>query len=337
MKKNKSDKKLVVRFFEFLVYLIVQIIFIPVTILGILIIAYTKKSGKAKDKFPHEIENLSTKVLMHYCNVRSDEESVKLLKNIARNYYYGLILTMAPIIIANNKSEYLPKIVSIPYPKNETLFLMPNIRIIQFDKILAKYKDNYEQIVFIEAGYDTRSFMLANSNNKSLNIFEIDYPKRQSIKIEAAEKADIEKNNINFIPMNLEQGVVFNNLIEQGFIPSQRTLFLLEGLSYYQDEEIVKKILFSISENSTEGSIIVFDFISKIVEADNLPLDFKLRKKYLGLIEEKLLFSLDIQQNPEAQVEKFVEEMDLSLKSYYFGGSKNDNTPNFMAIIELLK
>lgn len=244
---------------------------------------------------------------------------------------------MAPIIIANNKSEYLPKIVSIPYPKNETLFLMPNIRIIQFDKILAKYKDNYEQIVFIEAGYDTRSFMLANSNNKSLNIFEIDYPKRQSIKIEAAEKADIEKNNINFIPMNLEQGVVFNNLIEQGFIPSQRTLFLLEGLSYYQDEEIVKKILFSISENSTEGSIIVFDFISKIVEADNLPLDFKLRKKYLGLIEEKLLFSLDIQQNPEAQVEKFVEEMDLSLKSYYFGGSKNDNTPNFMAIIELLK
>lgn len=193
MKKNKKDKKLVVRFFEFIVYLIVQIIFIPVTLLGILIISYTKRDHRAKDKFPYELENLSAKVLMHYCNIRSDEESVKLLKNISKNYYYGLILTMAPVIIANNKSEYLPKIVSIPYPENETMFLMPNIKIIQFDKIIKKYKGDYEQIVFVEAGYDTRSFMLTKTENPDIKIFEIDQPKRQKIKLKASEKADISR------------------------------------------------------------------------------------------------------------------------------------------------
>ena len=123
--------------------------------------------------------------------------------------------------------------------------------------------EGFSQIVILGAGYDTRAYRIASLKGK-IRVFEID---RQET---LARKIGILKNifgtlpdHVAFVPHDLGQGPWWPALESTGFSPSQKTLFLLEGLVMYLPRTEVEALLAGIAEQAGAGSAVLFDFISQ--------------------------------------------------------------------------
>ena len=101
------------------------------------------------------------------------------------------------------------------------------------------------QIVVLGAGYDTRFFRLAITEN--IKCFEIDTDATQIKKINmlkrsriisrhyqySSESANTHGTRVTFVSCNFESEDWFVNLCDNGFNPDLPTLFLWEGVMYY--------------------------------------------------------------------------------------------------------
>lgn len=125
------------------------------------------------------------------------------------------------------------------------------------DKIIKE--NNFDQIVILGAGFDSRFIRFYNPKTK---FFEIDVKEIQQNKINLIKKSKYKINeNIFFIPLNLNHGDIKNKLIKKSFDPTKKTLFLLEGLIMYLSKIAVNRLFKSIIKIATLNSEIIFDFI----------------------------------------------------------------------------
>jgi len=135
-------------------------------------------------------------------------------------------------------------------------------RIRYFDDVVENaVREGFFQIVIIGAGYDTRAYRIGTLKGH-IRIFEIDRPETM------AKKIGILKNifgtlpdHVMFIPHDLGQGSSWPALEAAGFSPSQKTLFLLEGLVMYLPRPEIEELLAGIARQAGAGSAVLFDFI----------------------------------------------------------------------------
>jgi len=121
----------------------------------------------------------------------------------------------------------------------------------------------FTQLAILGAGYDTRAYRIGTLKGK-VRVFEIDRPET------LARKTGILKNifgtlpdHVAFVPHDLGQGPWWPALESAGFSPSQKTLFLLEGLVMYLPRNDVEELLAGIARQAGAGSAVLFDFISQ--------------------------------------------------------------------------
>jgi len=131
------------------------------------------------------------------------------------------------------------------------------------DKIIKE--NNFDQIVILGAGFDSRFIRFYNPKTK---FFEIDIKETQQNKISLIKKSKYKINeNIFFIPLNLNHGDIKIKLIKKSFNPTKKTLFILEGLTMYLSKLAIDRLFKSIIKISASNNEIVFDFIhQKIVK-----------------------------------------------------------------------
>ena len=135
-----------------------------------------------------------------------------------------------------------------------------------FDELFirALIKD-IPQIVFLGAGYDTRAFRFRELRSKTM-VFELDVPSTQGEKIRLMAKHRIEPpENLHFVPINFDTDNLKQVLFRAGYDPTQKTLFIWEGVSMYLSEQAVEDTLAFVKGNSGTGSEIVFDYLYKSV------------------------------------------------------------------------
>jgi methyltransferase (TIGR00027 family) len=134
-------------------------------------------------------------------------------------------------------------------------------RVRYFDDFVQRFIDEgLEQLVILGAGYDTRSSRIAGL--KKIKVFEVDHPGTQSPKIEKIK--DIFgslPDHVTYVPVDLETEDFGQRLIEYGYERLQKTVFIMEGLTYYLQPKTVDEILCFITGNSCSGSAIIFDYI----------------------------------------------------------------------------
>ncbi|MBN2013395.1 SAM-dependent methyltransferase [candidate division KSB1 bacterium] len=124
-----------------------------------------------------------------------------------------------------------------------------------------------KQIVFLGAGYDTRSYRFIDKI-KSTKIYELDISSTQQNKIEALQKHNVPiPESLSFIPINFKTEKIQNVLMAAGYDSSKKTLFIWEGVSYYLPKDAVDETLQFISTNSTNGSILCFDYLTEKLES----------------------------------------------------------------------
>ncbi|MCP4140931.1 MAG: class I SAM-dependent methyltransferase [Chloroflexi bacterium] len=325
----------IIKLIQIILYIPIQIIFIPFAIIGIAIAVY-KEMGVSKKlgvSFS-AIKALQYRWMMHYFETRDDPLSVAFVKKFPCESHFGMWSVMGALIISQRLTGFPEKLGKLVERGEESGDTTAGIRVLTFDKIMEKYVEDMEQIVLPGSGFDL--IALHFTKGKDLKVFELDQANTLNLKIETLKKAGIEHDWITYIPVDYENESWADKLLEAGFDKSKKTLFLWQSVSLYLEENIVKDNLRQMANLCAEGSIIAQDFYSEVFAAGEYS---KESKKFLGIIEsmgEPAKFGVDMSDNPKAAVESFLNECGLQMTDYIQFGEKLDIEP-FYSIVEAEK
>ena len=338
-KNAKKQLPVILRFFiklfQIILYIPIQIIFIPFAIVGLTDGIYKGiiKSKKMGVSFS-ACRALQYKWFMHYFNIRPDPLSVAFTKQFPCESHFGLLSTMGALIISQRLFGFTTMLGKLVEPGEETADSTAGIRVLMFDKVMEKYVDEMEQIVLPGAGFDL--IALHFTKGKKVKVFELDQVNTLNIKVETLKKAGIKHDWITYIPVDYANESWVDNLLEAGFDKTKKTLFLWQSVSLYLEADIVKDTLREMADLCVDGSIIVQDFYSKAFSSGEYS---KAAKNFLSIIEkmgEPAKFGIDMSDDPKAAVESFLKECGLKMTEYIQFGEKLDIEP-FYCIVEAEK
>lgn len=126
-------------------------------------------------------------------------------------------------------------------------------RVLWYDgQVTAALDDGVEQIAMIGAGYDSRAWRLARNG---ANFYELDSPATQYDKIRRAPDG-----GPTYVECDLWTQNAADELRNRGLDMSRPVLFVLEGLSMYLSEDVVRRQLGQLEASSAAGSRLAIDF-----------------------------------------------------------------------------
>ena len=326
--------RFLIKLFQIILYIPIQIIFIPFAIIGLIDGIYKGiiKSKKMGVSFS-ACRATQYRWFMHYFNIRPDPLSVAFTKKLPCESHFGLLSTFGALIISQRLFGFTTRLGKLDEPGEETFFSFAGPRVLMFDRIMEKYVDEMEQIVIPGAGFDL--IALQFRKGKEVKVFELDQVKTLDVKIETLKKAGIKHDWINYIPVDYSNESWVDKLLESGFDKTKKTLFLWQSVSLFLEVDIVKETLRKMADLCVDGSIIAQDFYSKAFISGEAS---KTVKRASRMIEkrEPWKFGIDMSNDPKAAVESFLEECGLKTIEFNQFGEKLDIEP-FYCIVEAKK
>lgn len=317
------------RLFQLLVFLILQILFIPFTIIGIILCIYKEMSISKKIGVSFTAgQAIQPLWVLHYFGTRTDEALVKFIRHLPIESHIGLLGLFGASLIANRICGFKASLAKIPESGNETLNTYINTRAVQFDRIFEKYANHVDQIVIMGAGYDLRP--LKYTKDKNVKVFELDLEKTQNLKLATMKKAGLQYDWITYIPIDFKEESWVEKLTRNGFDKTKKTYFHWETVSMYLNEEVVKDTLHKMSELCSQGSIIAQDFYSKTFIKRNL----KILVEKMG---EPWIFGIDMSDDVKVSVESILKESGFVLKKLAPVGHKCKTGKPFYVVAECEK
>lgn len=321
-------------FIALLVFIIVQIIFIPLAIVGFVLVAYkqmfvSKKLGVSSTA----IEIINGRWTMDVFGLRKDTASVKLIRVLPNTSVLGLWMFLYPSYLRYKISGENKGYPSISEPGKEGVANMVMNRSIYFDRIINKSKDKVEQFVVMGAGLDTRCYGdLINSN---LKCFELDQANTQKFKIEHLKKAGINTSNVSYVEVDFSAEHWYEKLEKAGYDPGKKSIFLWEGVTLYLSEKAVRNILKEIKGHAASGSILVADFYAKSFVTGEYAPGMKKSIKMLKITGEELGVGIDFSSDYESALKTFIESENMKVGDTYFMGYKTKKG-TWMAVAEII-
>ncbi len=324
-----------IKVFQIILYILIQIIFIPFAVIG-LIDAIYKEMGKSKKMGVSfsAIKALQYRWMMHYFNTRPDPLSVAFIKKFPCESHFGMWSIMGALIISQRLFGFTTRLGKLVESGEETLDSTAGIRVLMFDKVMEKYVDEMDQIVLPGAGFDLIS--LHFTKGKKVKVFELDQVKTLNTKVETLKKAGIKHDWITYIPVDYSNESWVDKLLEAGFDKTKKTLFLWQSVSLYLEADIVKETLRKMADLCVGGSIIAQDFYCKAFALGEYS---KIANSYLSIIErmgEPSKFGIDMSSDPKTAVESFLKDCGLKMIEINQFGEKLDMEP-FYCIVEAEK
>ncbi len=326
--------RLLIKLFQIILYIPIQIIFIPFAVIGLIDGIYKGiiKSKKMGVSFS-ACRALQYKWFMHYFNIRPDPLSVAFIKKFPCESHFGLLSTLGALIISQRLFGFTTRLGKLDEPGEETFFSFAGPRVLMFDRIMEKYVDEMEQIVIPGAGFDLIAMRFTKS--KEVKVFELDQVKTLNVKVETLIKAGIKHDWITYIPVDYSNESWVDKLLGAGFDKTKKTLFLWQSVSLYLEDDIVKETLRKMADLCIDGSIIAQDFYSEAFISGEAS---KTVKRASRMIErrEPWKFGIDMSNDPKAAVESFLKECGLKMTENIQFGEKLEIEP-FYCIVEAEK
>lgn len=166
---------------------------------------------------------------------------------------------------------------------------------------------------FLGAGYDTRAIRFQHLTKDSV-IYELDAPTTQSEKKKYFERNKVQlPENIVFVPINFNTDDLEQTLLSHGYNPTEKSLFIWEGVTMYINQESVKETLSFIKDNSGIGSTIAFDyFYDSVINGTSNSFGAKELSDSASKLGEKFNFGIE-----EGRIGEFLKENDFLLLEHY--------------------
>jgi len=193
------------------------------------------------------------------------------------------------------------------------------------DYLQARLEEGIEQLVILGAGFDSRAYRFEGLRGK-VQVFEVDHPATQRVKRQRLERAiGHVPEHVVFVPVDFLIDSLDQRLLESGYDPHRKTLFIWEGVTQYLDAEAVDRTLAFVAHNSAPGSAIVFDYIEKeALEASQKRPEVRTMERARRISGEGLTFGI-----PKGTIREFLTQRGFcdvenitndDLKRLYFTG-----------------
>lgn len=314
-------------------FIILQILFIPIAIIGVALVAYKQLIVSARLGVSQTaIEIINGRWTMHIFGLRDDYAAAKLTPVLPNSSTVGLWLALTPLYVyyrISGSTKWYPVIAKMGEEGLANLVLN---RTGYFDSLIDKAKNDAEQFVLMGAGLDTRPYN--DLKDSGLRIFELDQATNQQFKLKYLKKAGIDVAHVTYVATDFSQKSWFNSLVEAGYDPSKRTIFLWEGVTLYLSEGSVRTTLRTVKANAAKGSIIVVDFYAKRIVTGDYARGLKATLPILDTTDEQLGFGIEMAHNYQHALESFVMSEGFALGETYFMGCKTKKGP-WMVVAEL--
>ncbi len=120
------------------------------------------------------------------------------------------------------------------------------------------------QVVILGAGFDSHAYRFEPLLTGA-RVFEVDRPDTQAFKRRRVREALGEPPaNLTYVPIDFQQEHLPEVLARHGHDNTQRTFFILEGVTMYLPEPAVRSTLQFIGAQPA-GSVVVFDFVFSVL------------------------------------------------------------------------
>lgn len=332
-KKQPSNKiSIITKLVQTILYLLIQIIFIPFLIIGLLIGLYKEMVNSRKFGVSFSAgQALQYRWFMHYLETRPDPDTVAFVKKFPCESEFALWTTMGALIISQKLFGFKTRLSEVAEPEQADLAAVSGSRVAAFDRIMEKYVDKMEQIVLPGSGFDL--IALPFTEGKNVKVFEIDQENTINLKIQTLKAAGVKHDWITFIPVDYTKESWVDKLIEAGFDRTKKTLFLWQSVSLYLDEKTVRETLRQMANLGADGGVIVQDFYSKAYCSGQYSFIAKRNMDLIARMGEPAKFGIDMSGDPREAVESFLNECGLRMTEYIQFGKKIDIEP-FYCIVE---
>jgi methyltransferase (TIGR00027 family) len=173
------------------------------------------------------------------------------------------------------------------------------------------------QVVILGAGFDSHAYRCQELLT-SVRVFEVDRPSTQASKRQRVNAVlGGPPVNLTYVALDFQHDDLSDALTRHGYDPSQRTFFILEGVTMYLPEDALRSTLRFVVAHPP-GSGIVFDFVSRAmvdmlsrIDMANVPVAARpFVERFLNLIrDEPWVFGF-----PVAGEREFLGEFGLELR-----------------------
>ena len=314
-------------------FVVVQILFIPLAIIGVVMVAYrqmwtSRKLGVSSTA----IEVINGRWSMDVFDVREDAAARGLNKQLPNSSVAGLWLALFPTYLLSRisgRNLFYPR---VPIEGKEGLADIMVARTLYFDEILERHKEDSLQFVLLGAGFDTRAY--GSMAEGRLRCFELDQKTTQQLKKRSLQQAGIAVDHVTFVEIDFQHDDLIDRLVESGYDSSQKTLFLWEGVTLYLGRSDVDRTLARLKQHAADGSVIVADFYASSFTSGDYAPGMKAAMNTLKLTDEELGFGLDFSTAPEQVLADFIENQGLELGQHNFLGARSKKGP-YMVVAEV--
>jgi methyltransferase (TIGR00027 family) len=324
-----------IRILQNLTYILLQIILLPISLIGMMYANYKQQKNSKKAKISYTAgQVIQGQWILHYFNIRKDYNIIKFIKNFPAESHIGFYMMFSAAILANKLVDFVPKALIKNNLDDISSYSFLFFRTKKIDQLVKDNIEKIEQFVILGAGFDLRSVKF---NNDNLIIFELDKKNTQKLKLDTLKKANISTKNISYIECDLNNNEWSNDLINNGFNKNKKTLFLFESVSCYLEEKIVNKVLSTINNISAKESIVIQDFYStRFLHQDEF-LRVKKGKKLIKKFGENWSFTINMDNNVELELSMLLEKHNLTSQETYICGKNSTKSKNPFYAISLSK
>lgn len=120
------------------------------------------------------------------------------------------------------------------------------------DAVREALEEGASQVLIVGAGYDSRAWRLARNG---VPFFEVDHSATQADKRSRAPSC-----GPTYVPADLRDETLIEELHSHGFDSAVRTIFVVEGLTMYLDEGTVARLLADLAILGVAGSRLAVNF-----------------------------------------------------------------------------
>ncbi len=117
------------------------------------------------------------------------------------------------------------------------------------------------QLVVLGAGLDARAWRMPELRETS--VFELDHPSTQTYKRERTRGLDPLCREVRLCAIDFERDTIAGVLAQHDFDPSERTVWIWEGVTMYLSLEAVDATLASVAELSAGGSHLAVTYLPR--------------------------------------------------------------------------
>ena len=324
-----------IRILQNLTYILLQIILLPISLIGMMYANYKQQKNSKKAKISYTAgQVIQGQWILHYFNIRKDHNIIKFIKKFPAESHIGFYMMFSAAILANKLVKFVPKALIKNSLDDISSYSFLFFRTKKIDQLVKDNIQKVEQFVVLGAGFDLRSIRY---NNDKLKVFELDKKNTQKFKLKTLKKAKLITKNISYIECDLNKNNWSIDLIKNGFKKNKKTLFLFESVGCYLEENIVNNVLSTIKSISAKGSIVIQDLYStRFLHQDEFQ-RVKRGKKLIQNFGENWNFTINMDNNVESEISKLLEKNNLIPLENYICGKNSTKSKNPFYAISLSK